>query len=272
MPRSKLLHDMYLIRPWHHEISDAAMSPHMRGGAFPARFKPPAVTSIAALEQGTTALRCMPTWTTADNQPFDHEGQKIHFIGNKATVIQRITDAMNVFASQQPPPEIRLDSGRDPPDPLHPPLVTYELDARAMMRRLRKRMIMVIIDQTGELYQGTISPSADLGFVTASPWTGTHFAILISSGADWIPLKDIPIIHLHHPPIPTPVLEAHQRIYTNPTPSSIDTKRACYSSANASTESACTEARNNSIFPWRGVQRQPKPHDHSRPVEVCSAG
>ena len=113
------------------------------------------------------------------------------------------------------------------------------------------------------MYQGTISPSGDLSFVTPSPRTGTHFAILISSGAEWVPLQDIPIRHLHHPLIRNPGLEAQQRIYRILTPSSIDTKPAFYRFVNASTESATTEARNNSMFLWRSVQHQPKPNDHS---------
>ena len=124
-----------------------------------------------------------------------------------------------------------------------------------MMRRLRKRMITAIIDKTGRLYQGAISPSGDVSFITFSPWMGTHFAILISSGIEWIPVQNIPIRHLHHPLIRNPGLVAQPRIYSILTPSSIDTKPAFYRFVNDATESATMEARNNNIFPWRGVRR-----------------
>ena len=83
IPRKELLHDLYSVRPWQHELSDAVTSPHMRDGPFPAQFKPPA------------------TLTALENQSFDPEGQKMHFTGNQARIVQRITEAMGVFASQQ---------------------------------------------------------------------------------------------------------------------------------------------------------------------------
>ena len=92
---------------------------------------------------------------------------------------------------------------------------------------------------------------------------GTHFAILISSGAEWTPLHDIPFRHLHHPPIRNPGLEAQPRIYRILTPSSIHTKHAFDRLVNASTKSATTGVRSNSIFLCRGVPRQPNLDDHS---------
>ena len=131
------------------------------------------------------------------------------------------------------------------------------------MRRLRKRIMTTIIDKTGRLHQDTIFPSRVLSCVTSSPWTGTHFAIVIFSGAEWIPLQDIPIRHLHHPLICNPRLEAQPRIHRLLIPLVIDTKSAVYRFVNASTESATTEARKNSTFPWPGAQRQTKLDDHS---------
>ena len=103
------------------------------------------------------------------------------------------------------------------------------MDGRAMMRQLRKRMMTAIIDKRGRLYQGTISPSGDLTFVTFSPWTGTHFVIVISSEAKWIPFQDIPIRHIHHPLIHNPRLEAQPKIRRILTPSAINTKVTVYS-------------------------------------------
>ena len=73
--------------------------------------------------------------------------------------------------------------------------------------------------------------------------------------------KDSP---LHHPLIRNAGLKAHSRIYRILTPSAIDTKPAFYRFVTASTKSATTEARNKSIYSWWGVQRQPKPDDHSQ--------
>ena len=97
---------------WQAGLSDAVTSPHMCDGSFPAQFKPPVTSSITKLEASATALWCIPIWTAPENQSFDPEGQKMYFMGKEegqkmyftgkeATVLQRITEAMDVFASQQ---------------------------------------------------------------------------------------------------------------------------------------------------------------------------
>ena len=64
------------------------------------KFKPLAASSISELEPGTTAMCCIPTRTTAKNTSFGPEGKKMHFTGNQTTKVQRVTEAMDPFASE----------------------------------------------------------------------------------------------------------------------------------------------------------------------------
>ena len=57
-------------------------------------------------------------------------------------------------------------------------------------------MIAVLVDKTGKFMRGSIGEGDTLRFSPTSLWPTTMFAILLSSGTEWMPLQDVPIRHM----------------------------------------------------------------------------
>ena len=88
------------------------------------------------------------------------------------------------------------------------------------------------------------------------------FAILLSSGAEWMPLQDIPIRHLQRPEVRNSGLREPHYLYRLLMPDTVETKPAFYRYINSYVDSATSVAMRNSVFPWRNANKLPRPDDH----------
>ena len=129
------------------------------------------------------------------------------------------------------------------------------------MRQLRRRMTAAMIDKTGKFLRASITGSEALSFSPTSHWSTTMFAILLSSGAEWMPLQTVPIRHVQRPRVHDPGLDQPHHMYRLLTPKEVETKPPFYRYFNSCIESWTTVAKQNSTFPWRNASRLPRPDD-----------
>ena len=262
VPRPELMADMWSVRPWQHELSDAVTSPHMLVSSFPASFKQPVASSLRTLAPGETAIWTIPDWTGPEQESFDSQGRQIPFTGNQMLVAKNINEILDSFAGERhlAPRSVWvvLETRQSP---LHTPSLMFQLDGRAVVRQLRRRMIAVLIDKTGKFLRASITGSEALSFSPTSHWSATMFAILLSSGAEWMPLHTVPIHHVQRPMVHDPGLDRPHHMYWLLTPKEVETKPAFYRYVNSCTESSTTAAKQSSTFPWRNASRLPRPDD-----------
>ena len=100
VPRPELMADMWSVRPWQHELSDAVTSPHMLVPSFPASFKQPVASSLRTLAPGETAIWTIPEWTGPEQESFDSQGRQIPFTGNQMSVAKIINERGQFLAQR----------------------------------------------------------------------------------------------------------------------------------------------------------------------------
>ena len=191
---------MWSVRPWQHELLDAITSPHMLVSSFPASFKQPVASSPRTLAPGETAIWTIREWTGPEQESFDSHGRQILFTGNQMSVAKNVNEVLDSFAGEKhlAPRSVWvvLETRQSP---LHTPSLMFQLYWRAVVRQLHRRMIAVLINKKGKFLRASITSFEALSFSPTSHWFTTMFAILLSSGAEWMPLQTVPIRHVQRP-------------------------------------------------------------------------